>query len=55
MNLPEAIQWLKMYQGYIPINEKDGVRRHAFDLTDEVVDMLLASLEVKEGDNHITH
>ena len=54
MDLQEAILWLKRYQGYVPISEKDGIRRHAFDLTDEVVNTLLAALEEKEGVNHVT-
>ena len=55
MDLPEAIQWLKKYQGYIPISEEDGIRRHAFDLTDETVDTLLVELEGKESEHHAAH
>ena len=45
MDLAVAILWLKKYQGYMPISEEDGIRRHAFDLTDETVDALLLALE----------
>ena len=48
MDLAEAILWLKKYQGYIPISEEDGIRRHAFDLTNETVDALLLPLEEKK-------
>ena len=49
MDLAEAILWLKKYQGYIPISEEDGIRRHAFDLTSETVDALLLALEEKKS------
>ena len=44
MELHEAIAYLKKYQGYLPVSEQDGVRKHAFDLTDETVDAILAAL-----------
>ena len=44
MELREAIVYLKKYQGYLPLNEQDGVRKHAFDLNDETVDAILAAL-----------
>lgn len=44
MDLHEAILQLKRYQGYLPISKEEGVRKHAFDLTDETVDTLLAAL-----------
>ena len=43
MKKEEAIRWLMQYQGYEQMD--DGVvRKHAFDLTDETVDALLAAL-----------
>ena len=44
MELREAIVYLKKYQGYLPLSEQDGVRKHAFDLNDETVDAILAAL-----------
>jgi hypothetical protein len=44
MELHDAILYLKKYQGYLPISKEEGVRKHAFDLTDETVDALLAAL-----------
>lgn len=44
MELHDAILYLKKYQGYLPISKEEGVRKHAFDLTDETVDALLTAL-----------
>lgn len=48
MELYEAILQLKRYQGYVPLNEQEGARKHAFDLNDETVDTLLAALSHAE-------
>ena len=42
MKLEEAILRLKQYQGYAPID--GNVSKHAFDLTDETVNVLLSAL-----------
>lgn len=44
MELHDAILYLKKYQGYLPLSKEEGVRKHAFDLTDETVDALLTAL-----------
>ncbi len=44
MELHEAIMQLKRYQGYLPISEQEGARKHAFDLNDETVDTILIAL-----------
>ena len=44
MELREAIVYLKKYLGYLPLSKEEGVRKHAFDLTDETVDAILAAL-----------
>ena len=44
MELHEAILQLKRYQGYLPLSEQEGARKHAFDLNDETVDTILAAL-----------
>ena len=44
MKREEAIKLLKQYQGYEPISPDGETLKHAFDLTDETVDTLLASL-----------
>ena len=52
MSLQEAVLWLKKYQGYEPLTTEDcgcpGWHKHFFDLTDEVVDVLLEAIEGKE-------
>ena len=49
MELHEAILHLKKYQGYIPFNDEHGMMKHAFDLTDETVDTILAALSSAEN------
>ena len=49
MELHEAILHLKRYQGYIPFNDEHGMMKHAFDLTDETVDTILAALSGAEN------
>lgn len=54
MSLAEAVLWLKRYQGYEPMVYPDGkgipaIMKHAVDLTDEVVDTILAALPVEVG------
>ena len=44
MTLEEAIKLLKQYQGYEPMFPDGETLKHAFDLTDETVDTLLAAL-----------
>ena len=44
MKREEAIKLLKQYQGYEPISPDGETLKHAFDLTDETVDTLLAAL-----------
>ena len=44
MSAGEAVSWLKKYQGYEPIDDQTGCRKHSFDLTDETVDTILAAL-----------
>ena len=44
MKLEEAIKLLKQYQGYEPMSPDGETLKHAFDLTDETVDTLLAAL-----------
>ena len=44
MTREEAIKLLKQYQGYEPISPDGETLKHAFDLTDETVDTLLAAL-----------
>ena len=44
MTLEEAIKLLKQYQGYDPMFPDGEPLKHAFDLTDETVDTLLAAL-----------
>ena len=44
MTLEEAIKLLKQYQGYDPMFPDGETLKHAFDLTDETVDTLLAAL-----------
>ena len=44
MNREEAIKLLKQYQGYEPMFPDGETLKHAFDLTDETVDTLLAAL-----------
>jgi|GEM_PF-1694399 len=44
MQLNEAILQLKKYQGYLPLSDQEGMRKHAFDLTDETVDTILTAL-----------
>lgn len=44
MTLEEAIKLLKQYQGYDPMFPDGETLKHAFDLTDETVDTLLAHL-----------
>ena len=44
MTLEKAILLLKQYQGYEPISPDGETLKHAFDLTDETVDTLLATL-----------
>ena len=44
MTLEEAIKLLKQYQGYEPMFPDGETLKHAFDLTDETVDPLLAAL-----------
>ena len=43
MSLIEAVEWLKKYQGYLPIDRHLGVR-HSFDLNDATVDAILSAL-----------
>ena len=54
MSLAEAVHWLKAYQGYEPVEDfaegrKPTRMKHAFDLTDEVVDTILAALPIECG------
>lgn len=53
MSLEEAVLWLKRYQGYAPMdgigNGKPAWRKHCIDLTDEVVDTILAALPTSVG------
>lgn len=44
MTLEEAIKLLKQYQGYDPMFPDGETLKHAFDLTDETVDILLTAL-----------
>ena len=44
MSVGEAVSNLKKYQGYEPIDEETGCRKHAFDLNDETVDTLLTAM-----------
>ena len=44
MTREEAIKLLKQYQGYDPMFPDGETLKHAFDLTDETVDALLAAL-----------
>ena len=44
MTREEAIKLLKQYQGYEPMSPDGETLKHAFDLTDETVDTLLAAL-----------
>ena len=44
MKREEAIKLLKQYQGYEPMSPDGETLKHAFDLTDETVDTLLAAL-----------
>ena len=44
MTREEAIKLLKQYQGYEPMFPDGEKLKHAFDLTDETVDTLLAAL-----------
>ena len=44
MTREEAIKLLKQYQGYGPMFLDGETLKHAFDLTDETVDTLLAAL-----------
>lgn len=44
MELHDAILQLKRYQGYLPLSEQEGARKHAFDLNDETVDTILTAL-----------
>lgn len=44
MMLEKAIKLLKQYQGYEPMFPDGETLKHAFDLTDETVDTLLAAL-----------
>ena len=44
MTREEAIKLLKQYQGYDPMFPDGETLKHAFDLTDETVDTLLAAL-----------
>lgn len=44
MTREEAIKLLKQYQGYEPMFPDGETLKHAFDLTDETVDALLAAL-----------
>ena len=44
MMLEKAIKLLKQYQGYEPMSPDGETLKHAFDLTDETVDTLLAAL-----------
>ena len=44
MTHEEAIKLLKQYQGYEPMFPDGEKLKHAFDLTDETVDTLLAAL-----------
>ena len=44
MTRDEAIKLLKQYQGYEPMFPDGEKLKHAFDLTDETVDTLLAAL-----------
>ena len=44
MTREEAIKLLKQYQGYEPMSPDGETLKHAFDLTDETVDALLAAL-----------
>ena len=44
MTREEAIKLLKQYQGYEPMFPDGETLKHAFDLTDETVDTLLAAL-----------
>ena len=44
MTLEKAIKLLKQYQGYEPMFPDGETLKHAFDLTDETVDTLLAAL-----------
>ena len=44
MMLEKAIKLLKQYQGYDPMFPDGETLKHAFDLTDETVDTLLAAL-----------
>ena len=44
MTREEAITLLKQYQGYDPMFPDGETLKHAFDLTDETVDTLLAAL-----------
>ena len=44
MTREEAIKLLKQYQGYEPMSPDGETLKHAFDLTVETVDTLLAAL-----------
>ena len=44
MTREEAIKLLKQYQGYDPMFPDGETLKHAFDLTDETVDILLTAL-----------
>lgn len=44
MTLEETIKLLKQYHGYEPMFPDGETLKHAFDLTDETVDALLAAL-----------
>ena len=44
ISVGEAVSNLKKYQGYEPIDEETGCRKHAFDLNDETVDTLLTAI-----------
>lgn len=44
MTREEAIKLLKQYQGYEPMFPDGEKLKHAFDLTDETVDVLLSAL-----------
>lgn len=44
MTLGESILLLKQYQGYEPMFSDGEKLKHSFDLTDETVDTLLATL-----------
>lgn len=58
MTLEQAVLWLKRYQGYEPMVYPDrkgipAIMKHAIDLTDEVVDTILAALPVEVGGTKI--